>query len=48
MSYFTFVIIIVFINDLLKEVKKTELGIKHECGKIRDMLFADDFVGVAK
>ena len=37
----------VFINDLLKEVKKAELGIQLQCGKIGGMLFADDFVGVS-
>ena len=37
----------VFINDLLKEVEKAELGIQLECGKIGGMLFADDFVGVS-
>ena len=37
----------VFINDLLKEVEKAELGIQLECGKIGSMLFADDFVGVS-
>ena len=35
----------VFINDLLKEVEKAELGIHlGEGGKIGGMLFADDFV----
>lgn len=38
----------VFINDLLKEVEKAELGIQlGESGKIGGMLFADDFVGVS-
>ena len=37
----------IFINDLLKEVEKAELGIQLECGKIVGMLFADDFVGVS-
>ena len=37
----------VFINDLLKEVEKAELGIQIECGKIQGMLFADDFLGVS-
>ena len=35
----------VFINDLLKEVEKAELGIQlGEGGRIGSMLFADDFV----
>ena len=35
----------VFINDLLKEVEKAELGIHlGEGGRIGGMLFADDFV----
>ena len=33
-----------FMNNLLKEVEKAELGIKLECGGV---LFADDFVGVS-
>ena len=34
-----------FINDLLKEVEKAELGIHlGEGGRIGGMLFADDFV----
>ena len=38
----------VFINDLLKEVEKAELGIHlGEGGKIGGMLFADDFVGLS-
>ena len=37
----------VFINDLLKEVEKAELGIQFgEGGRIGGMLFADDFVGL--
>ena len=35
----------VFINDLLKEVEKAELGIQG--GRIEGMLFADDFSGVS-
>ena len=38
----------VFINDLLKEVEKAELGIHFgEGGRIGGMLFADDFVGLS-
>ena len=38
----------VFINDLLKEVQQTELGIQLSSGKtFGGMLFADDFVGVS-
>ena len=38
----------VFINDLLKEVEKAELGIHlGEGGRIGGMLFADDFVGLS-
>ena len=36
----------VFINDLLKEVEKAELGIR--LGEGGGMLFADDFVGDSK
>ena len=36
----------VFINDLLKEVDQTELGIQLHSGKtVGGMLFADNFVG---
>ena len=35
----------VFINDLLKEVEKAELGIQF--GEGGGMLFADDFVGLS-
>ena len=38
----------VFINDLLKEVEQTGLGIQLSSGKtVRGMLFADDFVGIS-
>ena len=38
----------VFINDLLKEVEKAELGIHlGDGGRIGGMLFADDFVGLS-
>ena len=37
----------VFINDLLKNVEKTEFGIQLKCGEIGGMLFADDFLGVS-
>ena len=38
----------VFINDLLKEVKQTGLGIQLNSGKtVGGMLFADDFVGIS-
>ena len=38
----------IFINDLLKEVEHTELGIELNNGKrIGGLLFADDFVGVS-
>ena len=31
------ILVLVFINDLLKEVKKAELGIQLECGKTGSM-----------
>ena len=38
----------VFINDLLKEVEKADLGIQlGEGGRIGGMLFADDFVALS-
>ena len=38
----------IFINDLLKEVEQTELGIELNNGnRIGGLLFADDFVGVS-
>ena len=38
----------VFINDLLKEVEQTVLGIQLSSGKtVGGMLFADDFVGIS-
>ena len=38
----------VFINDLLKEVEHTGLGIQLSSGKtIEGMLFTDDFVGIS-
>ena len=38
----------VFINDLLKEVEQTGLGIQLSSGKtVGGMLFADDFVGIS-
>ena len=38
----------VFINDLLKEVEQTGLGIQFNSGKIVGvMLFADDFVRIS-
>ena len=38
----------VFVNDLLKEVKQTGLGIQLSSGKtVGGMLFADDFVGIS-
>ena len=38
----------VFIDDLLREVEKADLGIQLEGGKkVGGMLFADDFVGVS-
>ena len=40
------ILFLVFINDLLMEVEKTELGIQLKYGEIGGMLFADDFVGV--
>ena len=39
----------VFINDLLKEVEETELGVHLSNGKrMSGLLFADDFVGVSE
>ena len=38
----------VFVNDLLKEVEQTGLGIQSSSGKtVGGMLFADDFVGIS-
>ena len=38
----------VFVNDLLKEVEQTGLGIQLSGGKtVGGMLFADDFVGIS-
>ena len=38
----------VFINDLLKEIEQTGLGIQLSSGKtVGGMLFADDFVGIS-
>ena len=38
----------VFINDLLKKVEQTGLGIQLNSGKtVGGMLFADDFVGIS-
>ena len=38
----------VFVNDLLKEVEQTGLGIQLSSGKtVGRMLFADDFVGIS-
>ena len=38
----------VFVNDLLKEVERTGLGIQLSSGKtVGGMLFADDFVGIS-
>ena len=38
----------VFVNDLLKEVEQTGLGIQLSRGKtVGGMLFADDFVGIS-
>ena len=38
----------VFVNDLLKEVEQTVLGIQLSSGKtVGGMLFADDFVGIS-
>ena len=38
----------VFVNDLLKEVEQTGLGIRLISGKtVGGMLFADDFVGIS-
>ena len=38
----------IFINDLLKEVKQTELGIQLSSSKIiRGMFFADDIVRIS-
>ena len=38
----------VFVNDLLKEVEQTGLGIQLSSGKtVSGMLFADDFVGIS-
>ena len=38
----------VFVNDLLKEVEQTGLGIQLSSGKtVGGMLFADDFVGIS-
>ena len=37
-----------FVNDLLKEVEQTGLGIQLSSGKtVGGMLFADDFVGIS-
>ena len=39
----------VFIDDLLREVEKADLGIQLGGGKkVGGMLFADDFVGVSR
>ena len=39
---------ILFIDDLLREVEKADLGIQLEGGKrVGGMLFADNFVGVS-
>ena len=39
----------VFIDDLLREVEKADLGIQLGGGKkVGGMLFADDFVGVSE
>ena len=39
----------VFVNDLLKEVEQTGLGIQLSSGKtVGGMLFADDFVGISE
>ena len=38
----------IFIDDLLREVEKADLGIQLEGGKkVGEMVFADDFVGVS-
>ena len=38
----------IFVNDLLKEVEQTGLGIQLSSGKtVGGMLFADDFVGIS-
>ena len=38
----------VFVNDLLKEIKQTGLGIQLSSGKtVGGRLFADDFVGIS-
>ena len=37
----------VFINDLLKEVEQTGLGIQLSSGKTVGGMFADDFVGIS-
>ena len=38
----------VFVNDLLKEIEQTGLGIQLSSGKtVGGMLFADDFVGIS-
>ena len=42
------ILFLVFINDLLKEVEQTGLGIQLNSGKtVGGMLFADDFVGIS-
>ena len=42
------ILISVFINDLLKKVEQTGLGIQLSSGKtVGGMLFADDFVGIS-
>ena len=39
----------VFIKGLLKEVDDAEIGIDlSRCGRLRGLLFADDFVGVSE
>ena len=41
------ILISVFVNDMLKEVEQTGLGIQLSSGKtVGGMLFADDFVGI--
>ena len=42
------ILFLVFVNDLLKEIEQTGLGIQLSSGKtVGGMLFADDFVGIS-
>ena len=42
-------LLLIYINGLLCEIeKRSELGVKFSKNKISDLLFADDFVGLAE